>query len=259
MDTSLADSCVELQRSVEGIISQISAESKRPRGYPYRKITVYLVGKYKMLSKLENPHTAYEEKPADLLEDMLTLNFKIAGKIFGKNVQKAKELITTAERTEDGWKLLGVRLPTEAIVPRETIPVANEINRKTTPCRRALIETDGGDEEDHWLTLQFSKTVKKYITEDLRWNYLPEIFKAPRCFDEFGEEQDTLYVTVTFVDGSETLYQSLQLYGAFKGLPITLKLPDRETMLSLKHNHTVFGCKLLIERKLTNQPAYKNL
>lgn len=191
--------------SIEGVLSDLAARTGRPQGYPFSKITLYSVAK-----GIERAFPEFVHKEASGLKEMRKLDFAKAGKVFGSKVQQMKNDLDN--------------VPSEFIITAELFPPIDEPVRKTTGCRKYLIEVETEDCPEQWLAVQFRKEIKKYVTETLGLNIVPSVF---------GGSTDTACiprVIVTIGNCKESLYQALQKYGEyeFKEYPIRLKIPSRE-------------------------------
>lgn len=194
--------------AIDGAIADLAARTDRPQGYPFSKITVYSVCKEVAAFM---PYLEYI--PAADVPAMRKLDFKKAGKVYGSKVQEMKNDLS--------------QVPEEFIITASRFDMVDEPTRKTTGCRKHMIEVECQDQEDKWLAIQFRKAIKKYITEDMEINIVPPVFG-----DKFPElnEQCVPRVIVTLGNCSERLYQALEEYGlaAFSDYPIRLHIPSRQ-------------------------------
>ena len=246
--SNYTDETREAYGSVRGVLGDLLAKRGKPGGYPVDKITLYALDTQLAQSIADIGfddlnYSQIEVREAEALDGLLTLNYKVAGKLLGGEVKRLKDM--KPQRTPSGWSVDGIELPEDAYIMRKEIPEGYDRAHKN---RIAIELCEGEGDEEHWIAVQFAKEVKKHITETLKWDYLPEVFKAPRMHDEAGSTQDTLRVYVEIADCKERLYQALQKYPPFKGLPIFLKIPPRHK-LRTDFNTTLFNAKLHITRK----------
>lgn len=221
--------------AVEGIIADLSAKTDRPQGYPFSKVTIYSAC-HKMAARFM---PEYSHAPAEEAGQEPKLDFKKAGKAFPDKVKE--------------WKADLSKVPAEFLIHSTLFDKTEEKNRKTTGDRRYLVEVEGADMPDLWFVIQFRKAVKKYITEDMRLNIVPAIFRDTFTSDEEFAATGEMYknetpvvarVIVTLGNCSEYLYQALEQYGAqeFAELPIRIRIPSRQYICDNMGAHTVkFG------------------
>lgn len=193
--------------AIDGVIADLAAYTKRPQGYPFSKITIYSVCPEIAVFM---PHFNYIS--AAHVPSMRKLDFKKAGKIFGAKVQQMKTDLS--------------QVPDEFIITASRFDAIDECTRKTTGCRKHLIEVECENQKDKWLVIQFRKAIKKYITEDMGINIVPPIFgdRYPELNEPFIAR-----VVVTLGNCSEKLYQALEEHGVdeFAAYPIRLRIPSR--------------------------------
>lgn len=208
--------------AIEGVVSELAALSDRPKGYPFSKIHLYSacpeMRKYYEFLELDN----LEYHEAIELSQMKKLNFKLVGKLFGDKVPRIKKSLENGEDI-----LTKFSLPSEALIISDRIPEAKEKTRRTTGCRKYLIEIESEECAEHWVAIQFRKMIKKYVTENLRINIVPLVFgdKYPEC-----NEVCVPRVWCDLINCSESLYQALEIYGKqeFSYFPIRLNIPTRK-------------------------------
>lgn len=208
--------------AINGCIADLAARTDRPQGYPFSKIRVCSVCPEVALFM---PYLDYV--PASDVPSMRKLDFKRAGKIFGSKVQEMKNDLS--------------KVPEEFIITASRFDTVNEPTRKTTVCRKFMIEVECQDQEDKWLAIQFRKAIKKYITEDMAINIVPPIFgdKYPELNEPFIAR-----VVVTLGNCSERLYQAFEEHGVaeFAEYPIRLRIPSRHYICAHMGDHLVtFG------------------
>lgn len=205
--------------AIDGIIADLASKTDRPQGYPFSKVTVYSVCPEVSMFM---PHLNYV--PASNIPSMKKLDFKRAGKAFPDKVKE--------------WKSDLSKAPEEFVITADRFNQIDESTRKTTGCRKFLIEVENEDQEDRWLVIQFRKSIKKYITEDMAINIVPPIFG-----DKYPELNPTCVarVIVTLGDCSERLYQALEEYGEdeFADYPIRLHIPSRQYICDHMGEHSV--------------------
>lgn len=132
------------------------------------------------------------------------------------------------------------KVPEEYLIIANRFDMVNEPTRKTTGCRKHLIEVECKDQEKRWLAIQFRKAVKKYITEDLNINIVPPIFG-----DKYPDLNESYVPRVWVILGNcrEDLYQALEKYGEeeFSQYPIRLRIPTRQWVYDNidEYNHSV--------------------
>lgn len=205
--------------AIDGAVSDLAARTNRPQGYPFSKIKVYSVHPEiaPFLSKLDY-------MPASDVDAMKKLDFKKAGKEFPDKVKE--------------WKSDLSKVPAEFIITADRFGLVDEPTRKTTGCRKYMIEVECQDQEDKWLAIQFRKAIKKYITEDMEINIVPPIFG-----DKYPElnKPCVARVFVTLGNCSERLYQALEEYGIaeFAEYPIRFNIPSRAYICTHMGKHTV--------------------
>jgi hypothetical protein len=213
--------------AIDGCTSDLAARTDRPQGYPFSKVTIYSVRPE--IAKFM-PYFAHAS--ADDVPSMRKLDFKKAGKMFPEKVKE--------------WKNDLSRAPEEFIVTASRFDATDEPRRKTTGCRKYLIEVECENQEDRWLTVQFRKAVKYHITEVMKLNIVPAIFRDTFTSDEVFSATGKMYkdetpviprVIVTLGNCKESLYQSLEKYGKeeFVDLPIHLRIPARNDIKEWPH------------------------
>lgn len=212
--------------SIEGIISELASRTTRPSGYPFSKVSVYAVN-YEEIKPFEKYINAYflEIKPITGLPYMKKLDFKKAGKVFGNAVQQMKDNLS--------------EVPEEYLITAERFDVVDEQLRKTTGCRKYLIECEIDEVPELWEVILFRKEIKKYITETLNINIVPPIFG-----DKYPEENPTYCcprVVVTLGSCKEYLYQALEEYGKqeFASYPIRVHIPTRIQICGMDTKHSI--------------------
>lgn len=194
--------------AIDGVIADLASKTDRPQGYPFSKTTVYSV-----CPEIQHfmPHLNYI--PASDVPSMKKLDFKKAGKVFGSKVQEMKNDLSS--------------VPKEFIITATRFDAVDKPSRKTTGCKKYMVEVECQDQEDHWLVIQFRKAIKKYITEDMGINIVPPIFG-----DKYPEQNECCCprVIITLGNCSERLYQALEEYGEaeFAEYPIRLHIPSRK-------------------------------
>lgn len=220
--------------AIDGAIADLAARTDRPQGYPFSKITVYSV-----CPEIANFMPSFNHVGASEVPSMRKLDFKKAGKVFGSMVQEMKNDLS--------------KVPEEFIITASRFDAADESTRKTTGCRKYMVQVECQDQEDRWLAIQFRKAIKQYVTEDLRLNIVPAIFKDTMNTHEewlktgknYKEETPVIpRVTIILGNCSERLYQSLEKHGEaeFSDYPITLNIPSRSYICNNMGNHSVkFG------------------
>lgn len=194
--------------AIEGVISNLSAKrTHRPQGYPFSKVTVYCISD----SDAKNLSIVFQDftfKPAATLDSMVKLDFKKAGPVYGKKVKElAKDLS---------------QVPKEYLTISTLFPVSDN----TTKCRRFYVEVEDEDIGDLWTVIKLKKSVKKFLTEELKLNIVPTVLGGP-------EDQPLTYRTIlTLVDCKERIYEPLKEYGpkVFLQNPLILRVPDRHQL-----------------------------
>jgi hypothetical protein len=193
--------------AIDGVIADLAARTNRPQGYPFSKVTVYSV-----CPEIEAFMPHFYHVPAIEVPSMRKLDFKKAGKVFGAKVQEMKNDLTS--------------VPEEFIITASRFDPVDEPKRKTTGCRKYLIEVETDDCSERWSAILFRKALKKYVTEDMEINIVPPIFG-----DKYPEPNDPCVarVTITLGNCTEKLYQALEMFGhdEFADLPIRLRIPSR--------------------------------
>ena len=196
--------------AIEGCISELSARNNKPSGYPFSKITVYSVDSTMPIAGF---FPKYTHLAGSNIDCMKKLDFKKAGKVFGDKIQEMKKDLSS--------------VPAEYIIASDIFPIFDEKTRKTTGCKKYLIEVECEEQDEKWLVIQFRKALKKYITEDMN---IP-LAGAPFT-DNYPKSNPkwVLFVYVKLGECSEKLYQALELYGKkeFAKYPIRLQMPTRE-------------------------------
>jgi hypothetical protein len=210
--------------AIDGAIADLAARTDRPQGYPFSKVMVYSVCPEVAAFM---PYLNYVS--AANVPSMRKLDFKKAGKVFGSKVQEMKNDLSKA--------------PDEYIITASRFDAIDEPTRKTTGCRKHMIEVECQDQEDKWLATQFRKAIKKYVTEDMAINIVPPIFG-----DKYPElnESCVARVVVTLGNCSERLYQALEEHGKaeFAEYPIRLYIPSRQYICEHMGEHVVkFGAE----------------
>lgn len=194
--------------AIDGAIADLAARTDRPQGYPFSKITIFSVCPEIRAFMPEFIHVSASEVPS-----MRKLDFKKAGKVFGNRVQEMKKDLSI--------------VPEEYIITAPRFESVDELAKKTTGCRKYLIEIESEDQDDRWLAVQFRKLIRRYITEDLDIQIVPPIFG-----DKYPEmnRPPVARVFVDLIDCSETLFQALEIWGMheFSDTPIRLNLPSRK-------------------------------
>lgn len=185
--------------AIEGCIADLASRTNRPQGYPFSKIIVYsVVPEIKLFMPKLNHASAIGFGPQDKLD------FKKAGKLFPEKVKEWKANISLA--------------PREFVTTTLLCDPVDEATRKTTGCRKYLIEVECQDQEDRWLAIQFRKAIKQYITEDLALNIVPAIFRDTFTSDEEFVTTGKMYkdekpvvprVNVVLGNCKERLYHAL--------------------------------------------------
>lgn len=208
--------------AIDGAIADLASRTHRPRGYPFSKITIYSVCPE---VKIFMPYLNYVS--AENVPAMRKLDFKKAGKVFGSKIQEMKNNLS--------------EVPEEFIIMATRFDDIDELTRKTTGCRKHMIEVECEDQEDKWLVIQFRKAIKKYLTEDMGINIVPPVFG-----DKYPELNKACVarVTVTLGNCSERLYQALEQYGIaeFAEYPIRFHVPSRHYICDNMGNHKIqFG------------------
>lgn len=217
--------------AIEGAISDLAALTNRPQGYPFSKITLYSVCPE---MKAFMPHLEYI--PAENVPSMRKLDFKKAGKVFGNKVQEMKNDLS--------------QVPEEYIITASRFDLVDEPTRKTTGCRKYMVEVECHDQKDKWLVIQFRKAIKQYVTEDLALNIVPAIFRDTFTSNEefiaigkmYKDETGVISrVIITLGNCSEVLYEALEEFGheEFAELPIRLRIPPRQYICDHMGNHRV--------------------
>lgn len=193
--------------SIDGVIADLASKTNRPQGYPFSKVTLYSV-----CPEIKDFMPDFIYVPAENVPSMRKLDFKKAGKIFGDKIKEMKNDLSS--------------VPDEFIITASRFDAVDEPTKKTTGCRKYLIEIENKEQDDRWLAIQFRKAIKKYITEDMGVNILPAIFGDK--YPDFNESC-VARVTITIGDCSERLYQALQVYGVkeFAEYPIRIKMLSR--------------------------------
>ena len=241
--------------AIEGCISTLASYTNRPSGYPFKSVTIYCMppfdevmqnllfahqhGLDRLLSEIQA--TEIIIKSAEQLEDMKSLDFKKAGPIIKDKVNEVKILLKKKNyKIEENGDYIfdnGCVLPKDCITIKSIIPsVKNSKEKIVTGNGLYLIEVNGSDSSEHWLAISFKKSIKEYLTENLKLNITHSIFGGPGnplCFAEERDAEAYDYVArvhLTVVKCSEKLYQSLEKYGdnEFCKNPINLKLFSRE-------------------------------
>jgi hypothetical protein len=202
---------VKDMNAIDGCIADLAAKSARPQGYPFSRISVYAVNNYIAAFMPE-----FEHKPASSLKSMRKLDFKKAGKVFGDAVKQMKDNLDS--------------VPPEYIITSDKFDVVNETTRKTTACRKYMVEVETLDCEDQWLAICFKKAVRKYVTEDLALTITPCVFGDK--YPELNPSVVVPRVRCVFVNGPETIYQALEKHGKeeFADQPIRLRLITRKEL-----------------------------
>lgn len=195
--------------AIEGAVADLVAKTNRPRGYPLSKVTIYSVE-----PTIRHFMPYFNHLPASSLDSMKKLDFKKAGQMFPTKVKEwAKDLSL---------------VPNEFITVAKLIPVTDESNRKTTSCRKYMVEVETDDQDERWLAIRFRKAIKEYVTETLNLHITHPIFGDK--YPEPNREDLCARVIVILGNCSERLYQSLEIHGKkeFGDLPIRLRIPDRQ-------------------------------
>lgn len=109
--------------AIDGVIADLAARTKRPSGYPFSGITVYSV-----CPEIAAFMPDFEHVPASEVPSMRKLDFKKAGKVFGAKVQEMKNLLD--------------EVPEEFIITASRFDPVDEPKRKTTGCRKYLVEVE---------------------------------------------------------------------------------------------------------------------
>lgn len=201
---------VQDMNAIEGVIASLAAKTNRPQGYPFSKITIYSTQ-----PEIADFMPEYEHLPARNLPFMRRLDFKKAGKVYGSKVQDMKNRLD--------------EVPDEFLIIAERFNPVDELKQKTTGCRKYMVEVEHDDQENRWLAIQFKKTIKKFITEDLGLNITPSVFgdkypeMNPPCIPRVG---------CKLFNCKEDLYQALEKYGydEFAETPIRLVIPTRKEL-----------------------------
>jgi hypothetical protein len=198
--------------AIDGVIAELASRTDRPQGYPFSRITVTSVCPEILPFLPHLNHIAASDLP-----QMRRLDFKKAGKAMGAEVKGAKERLARGDASG---------IPPEFIITAEQFDPVDEPTRKTTGCRKYLVEVECEDCPDRWEAICFRKAVKKYVTEELALNIVPPIFG-----DKYPEPNPPCVARVTcrIFDCKESLYQALEQWGTieFADLPIRLSLPTR--------------------------------
>ena len=222
----------KVMNAIDGIISDLAAKNDKPQGYPFSKIIVYSMDDYIPFFMPQ-----YEHRKAKDLPTMVKLDFKKAGKVFGEKVKEMQQNLSN--------------VPPEFLTVAERFPQTDEITRKTTGCRKYLVEVETEDMSDLWQAICFKKAVRKYITEDLGMSITPPIFGDK--YPEKNPEVITPRVWVHFIDGLEEIYQALEEHGdaVFADTPIRLRLRSRKdiyhnTPLPEGVEANILGCTVVI-------------
>lgn len=199
---------VKDMNAIDGVISYLASRTGRPQGYPFSKITIYSVN-----PDISKFMPEYEHKAASCLKEMRKLDFKKAGKIFGKETQKMKDNLDS--------------VPEEYIIISDRFDVIDEPKRKATGCRQYMVEVETEDCPELWEAICFKKSVKEYVTENLMLNINPCVFG-----DKYPDKNHEVIPRVWchFIDGPESLYESLEIHGerVFSDTPIRLRLRTRK-------------------------------
>lgn len=220
--------------AIDGAIADLAARNDRPQGYPFSKITLYSV-----CPQIAGfmPHLNYVS--ASEVPSMRRLDFKKAGRVFGNKVQEMKNDLSQVSE--------------EYIITAQRFDSVDDLQKKTTGCRKYMIEVECNDQEDRWLAIQFRKAIKEYITETLAINIVPAIFTDTMTSDEEYKATGEMWkdtapcvarVIVTLGNCSECLYQALEEYGVdeFAEYPIRLHIPSRQHICDNLGDHFVsFG------------------
>lgn len=208
--------------AIDGIISDLASRTGRPQGYPFSKVTVYAVPYAEIRPFIPRLETDYVEvRPAKNLPCMKKLDFKKAGPLLKNRVQDAKNDLAEGIDVCEKYSL-----PSDCLKIAERFDPVDEPLRKTTGCRKYLIECESADMDDLWLVIKFRKQIKKYVTEDLALNIVPPVFGSE------SREPTVPKVRITVKSVSERLYQALIKYGEkeFAKYPIRLKIPSRKEL-----------------------------
>lgn len=225
--------------AIDGIIADLASKTDRPQGYPFSKVTVYSVCPEVAAFMPEFHHQSASNVPS-----MRKLDFKKAGKAFPDKVKE--------------WKSDLSKAPEEFVITADRFNQIDEPTRKTTGCRKFLVEVENEDQEDRWLVVQFRKSIKKYITEDMAIHIVPPIFgdKYPElnipCVTHvvvtLGNCSERLYQAITRIDSMfEYPYDTMRRsYGEqeFAEYPIRLNVPSRQYICDHMGEHLVaFGAE----------------
>lgn len=212
--------------AIDGAIADLAARNNRPQGYPFSKIRVFSV-----CPEVAAFMPCLEYVPASDVPAMRKLDFKKAGRVYGSKVQEMKNDLS--------------QVPEEFIITASRFDTVDEPTRKTTGCRKHMIEVECENQEDKWLAIQFRKAIKKYITEDMAINIVPPIFG-----DKYPELNEPCVARMIVLLGncSERLYQALERHGKseFSDYPIRLRIPSRMYICDHMGEHQVqFGKEMV--------------
>lgn len=211
--------------AIEGVVSELASRDDYPQGYPFKRVTVWATrGAVSHFDCYDIVADELRFLPASQAKDMKVLDFRKAGKDRPDMVKH--------------WKDNFDEIPAEYLITHTQFPQTDEPTRKTTSCRRYLVEVERDDMPERWAVIQFRKAIKKYITEDLELNIMPCVFG-----DKYPAENPPVVskVLVDLLDCSEFLYQALEEYGyeEFSHYPIRLKIPTRKELWHIDYTDAV--------------------
>jgi hypothetical protein len=125
---------------IDCVIAEFAAKTSRPQGYPFSGVTVSSV-----FPKVAALMPRFRHVPASQVPSMRKLDFKKAGKVFGSRVHQMKDRLD--------------EVPEEFIITASRFDPVDEPRRKTTGCRKYLVEVETEDCPERWEAIRFRKSV----------------------------------------------------------------------------------------------------